>query len=241
MRRERQPVAPAGSGARRALPQRFRPWPARSLAGVRLSLSRSPDCPPRRCPSACERELGISGALAQVLVRRGLAEPAQRARVPGRRRGASAVGLRGHRARPSSRSCCTSRAAAGSRCTATTTSTGSARPRSSCARCASLGADVDSFLPDRAGDGYGLSRATVERLAARGTRLLMTADCAITAVEEVAARARSGMEVVVTDHHAAARRRAPARRADRASGALRLSLPGPVRRRPSPTSSPRRS
>jgi single-stranded-DNA-specific exonuclease len=65
-----------------------------------------------------------------------------------------------------------------------------------------LGADVDSYLPDRAGDGYGLSAATVQRLAARGTRLLVTVDCAVTAVDEVAAARALGIEVVVTDHHA---------------------------------------
>ena len=66
-----------------------------------------------------------------------------------------------------------------------------------------LGADaVDWFLPSRVDDGYGLAAATVERLAARGTRLLVTVDCAITAVEEVGARARElGLDVVVTDHH----------------------------------------
>ena len=64
-----------------------------------------------------------------------------------------------------------------------------------------LGADVDSYIPDRAGDGYGLSGATVERLAARGTGLLITADCAITAVQEVASARSLGMDVVVTDHH----------------------------------------
>ena len=45
-------------------------------------------------------------------------------------------------------------------------------------------------------------RGHVRRLAARGTRLLVTVDCAITAVEEVAAAMALGMEVVVTDHHA---------------------------------------
>jgi single-stranded-DNA-specific exonuclease len=65
-----------------------------------------------------------------------------------------------------------------------------------------LGADVDWYLPDRAGDGYGLNAATVQRLAARGTRLLVTADCAITAVEEVAEARTLGLEVVVSDHHA---------------------------------------
>jgi len=64
-----------------------------------------------------------------------------------------------------------------------------------------LGADVDAFLPSRIDDGYGLSAATVERLAARGTRLLITVDCAITAVEEVALARSLGLDVVVTDHH----------------------------------------
>jgi single-stranded-DNA-specific exonuclease len=65
-----------------------------------------------------------------------------------------------------------------------------------------LGARVDWYLPSRSEDGYGLSAATVERLAARGTRLLLTADCGITAVDEVAAARAAGLDVVVTDHHA---------------------------------------
>jgi single-stranded-DNA-specific exonuclease len=65
----------------------------------------------------------------------------------------------------------------------------------------SLGATVDWFLPDRLVDGYGLAVSTVHRLADRGTGLLLTADCAITAVDEVAAAAELGLEVVVTDHH----------------------------------------
>ena len=64
-----------------------------------------------------------------------------------------------------------------------------------------LGARVDWYLPHRIDDGYGLAAATVERLAARGTNLLVTVDCAITAVEEVAAARAAGMDVVVTDHH----------------------------------------
>src|SRR4051794_6429966 len=67
---------------------------------------------------------------------------------------------------------------------------------------AALGAHVDWVLPSRLDDGYGLARDTVERLAVRGTRLLVTVDCAITAVEEVAAARALGMDVLVTDHHA---------------------------------------
>jgi single-stranded-DNA-specific exonuclease len=64
-----------------------------------------------------------------------------------------------------------------------------------------LDADVDWYLPSRIDDGYGLARATVERLAARGTNLLITVDCAVTAVDEVAAARALGLEVIVTDHH----------------------------------------
>src|SRR3954447_13916724 len=64
-----------------------------------------------------------------------------------------------------------------------------------------LGATVDWYLPSRIDDGYGLARATVDRLAARGTDLLVTVDCAITAVDEVAAARSLGLDVVVTDHH----------------------------------------
>jgi single-stranded-DNA-specific exonuclease len=64
-----------------------------------------------------------------------------------------------------------------------------------------VGADVDWYLPSRSEDGYGLSRGTVEKLAGRGTRLLVTTDCGITAVDEVAHARALGLDVVVTDHH----------------------------------------
>jgi single-stranded-DNA-specific exonuclease len=63
-----------------------------------------------------------------------------------------------------------------------------------------LGAQCDWHLPDRA-DGYGLRAETVRSLAERGTGLLITADCGITAVEEVALARSQGIEVIVSDHH----------------------------------------
>ena len=66
----------------------------------------------------------------------------------------------------------------------------------------SLGARADWFIPGRVQDGYGLSAATVGRLAARGTDLIVTVDCAITAVDEVDVARAAGLQVVVTDHHA---------------------------------------
>jgi single-stranded-DNA-specific exonuclease len=64
-----------------------------------------------------------------------------------------------------------------------------------------LGASCDWYIPDRLGDGYGLTVGGVERLAARGTDLLLTVDCGITCADEVAAARAAGMEVIVTDHH----------------------------------------
>ncbi|HEX5525921.1 MAG TPA: single-stranded-DNA-specific exonuclease RecJ [Solirubrobacterales bacterium] len=64
-----------------------------------------------------------------------------------------------------------------------------------------LGADCDWFIPNRIEDGYGLSVDNVRRLAERGTSLLLTVDCGITSVAEVALARELGMEVVVTDHH----------------------------------------
>ena len=66
----------------------------------------------------------------------------------------------------------------------------------------SLGADVGWYLPSRSEDGYGLAAATVERLCQSGAGLLVTVDCGITAVEQVAAARAGGLDVVVTDHHA---------------------------------------
>jgi len=64
-----------------------------------------------------------------------------------------------------------------------------------------LGADCDWLIPDRLADGYGLSEDNVRRLADRGTSLLITVDCGITSVEEVAVAKSRGMDVIVTDHH----------------------------------------
>ncbi len=64
-----------------------------------------------------------------------------------------------------------------------------------------LGAECDWFIPDRLSDGYGLTMSSVEQLQRRGTELVITVDCGIGSVEEVAAARAAGMQVVVTDHH----------------------------------------
>src|SRR5581483_3343942 len=64
-----------------------------------------------------------------------------------------------------------------------------------------LGADVVWHLPSRFDEGYGVRSETLARLADDGCGLVLTVDCGITAVEEVADAKARGLEVIVTDHH----------------------------------------
>jgi single-stranded-DNA-specific exonuclease len=64
-----------------------------------------------------------------------------------------------------------------------------------------LGADTTWHLPSRFDEGYGLRSETIERIAAEGCALVLTVDCGITAVEEVARARELGLEMIVTDHH----------------------------------------
>jgi single-stranded-DNA-specific exonuclease len=64
-----------------------------------------------------------------------------------------------------------------------------------------IGANVEWRLPSRFEEGYGLAAETIERLAEDGIDLVLTVDCGITAVEEVALARELGMDVIVTDHH----------------------------------------
>jgi single-stranded-DNA-specific exonuclease len=64
-----------------------------------------------------------------------------------------------------------------------------------------LGADVDWHLPSRFEEGYGVSHETLARLAREDCALVLTVDCGITAVEEIAEARAAGLDVIVTDHH----------------------------------------
>lgn len=64
-----------------------------------------------------------------------------------------------------------------------------------------LGADVDYYIPHRVDEGYGLHDDAVQQLAEAGTHLLITVDCGVTAVRQVALARELGMAVIVTDHH----------------------------------------
>lgn len=64
-----------------------------------------------------------------------------------------------------------------------------------------LGADVDSDIPDRMKDGYGLNRHLIDRALDADVDTIVTCDNGIAAAEEIAYAKSMGMTVVVTDHH----------------------------------------
>lgn len=66
---------------------------------------------------------------------------------------------------------------------------------------AKLGADVDTDIPDRMKDGYGLNRMLIDRALDEGIDTIITCDNGIAAVEEIAYGKAQGMTIVVTDHH----------------------------------------
>lgn len=63
-----------------------------------------------------------------------------------------------------------------------------------------LGVHVLYHIPERA-QGYGLNAKAIQNLAQRRVRVLITVDCGITAVDEIALARRLGIDTIVTDHH----------------------------------------
>jgi single-stranded-DNA-specific exonuclease len=64
-----------------------------------------------------------------------------------------------------------------------------------------LGANVQTFVPHRILDGYGMKADRIEQAAAEGVRLIISVDTGIRAGEVVALASRLGMDTIVTDHH----------------------------------------
>ncbi len=65
----------------------------------------------------------------------------------------------------------------------------------------SVGADAEYYIPDRAGEGYGVNIMAVNKLFKQGIKLIITVDCGITAIGEVEFAKLQGMDVIITDHH----------------------------------------
>ncbi len=65
----------------------------------------------------------------------------------------------------------------------------------------SIGADIHYHIPNRIGDGYGVSKPTIDLLKKADTKLIITVDTGITANDEILYAKTLGIDTVVTDHH----------------------------------------
>lgn len=65
----------------------------------------------------------------------------------------------------------------------------------------SRGAKVEYYIPNRAGEGYGVSASAIAAIKENGTTLIITVDTGITAIDEVMYAKSIGIDFVVTDHH----------------------------------------
>ncbi|MDO8564688.1 MAG: DHH family phosphoesterase, partial [bacterium] len=61
--------------------------------------------------------------------------------------------------------------------------------------------NFENYIPDRHSEGFGLNNSAIQQLSNSGTRLLITIDCGISDVEEVAFANSLGLQVIITDHH----------------------------------------
>jgi len=66
----------------------------------------------------------------------------------------------------------------------------------------SLGAHVQPYIPHRIDEGYGLNCDALQQLKEHGARVVVTVDCGIRSLDEVAFGKRLGLDIIVTDHHA---------------------------------------
>ncbi|MDF2866003.1 MAG: recJ [Clostridia bacterium] len=64
-----------------------------------------------------------------------------------------------------------------------------------------MGAKVSYYLPDRLSEGYGLNKEALDDIKSKGTSLLITVDCGITAIDEIKYARDIGLDVCITDHH----------------------------------------
>lgn len=62
-------------------------------------------------------------------------------------------------------------------------------------------ADVIYYIPDRHEEGYGINTDAIDKIHAQGVTLLITVDCGITALKEIAYAKELGIETIITDHH----------------------------------------
>ncbi len=66
----------------------------------------------------------------------------------------------------------------------------------------SLGAKVKPYIPHRIDEGYGLNKDALQQLKDQGVRVVITVDCGVRSLDEVAFGKQIGLDMIITDHHA---------------------------------------
>ena len=72
-----------------------------------------------------------------------------------------------------------------------------------------LGAEVDTYIPNRLEEGYGLNLAAIKKAHKSGFGLIITVDCGITSFKETEYAKSMGIDVIITDHHEVLESRIP--------------------------------
>ncbi len=63
------------------------------------------------------------------------------------------------------------------------------------------GLEVETYIPNRLEEGYGLNQNAIEKIANNKCQLMITVDCGISAIEEIEYANKLGIETIITDHH----------------------------------------
>ncbi len=63
------------------------------------------------------------------------------------------------------------------------------------------GLEVETYIPNRLNEGYGLNKEAIEKIHNNGCQLMITVDCGISGLEEIEYANSLGIETIVTDHH----------------------------------------
>lgn len=61
--------------------------------------------------------------------------------------------------------------------------------------------NIDYYIPNREGEGYGVSRQGIDYAAETGVKLIIVLDCGIKAIEEIAYAKQRGIDFIICDHH----------------------------------------
>lgn len=64
-----------------------------------------------------------------------------------------------------------------------------------------LGFSAYYYIPNRVEEGYGINRESIRKFKDKGIALIITVDCGISSVDEIAYAKSLGMDVIITDHH----------------------------------------